>query len=510
MNASAASAFQTAFDQAQEINIWPVPDMTVVNAGRRAPVPMPADLFGPSWGFLSAVAEGTCAPVDYPAIAFVSACASLVGGKRRIRPYQTSAWAEPCILWVGAVGDPSARKSPALDAITGPLRDIERDNAEDHKAAIRDWQEKSERARASRKDWQASVEKAVKDLMETPSMPEDATEPEEPTRRRTVIMDATPEAVGAILQGNPQGTLHFRDELAGWLTSFDRYSPGGREFWLEAYGGRPFVIDRKNLTKGPMMISFNGVSVCGGIQPEKLASALLSNVDDGLVARFLWAWPDKSPRIGRPRIAANMADLENAFRRLDSLPWGVDAEGRQVAVTLPLSDEAADIFEMWEADNSKVDEHASALFKSFVGKMNGVVLRLALVAEYIRWAWTAGAEPAEVSVDSLIAAADFVDSYAKPMAERVYGDAALPMVERHAAMLAKYIRRQGLRAINKRELKRSPHKSALPGLREAAAMDAAVGFLVDAGWIMPQHSRDGKPGQPKLDYIVNPAVHGGE
>jgi putative DNA primase/helicase len=206
---------------------------------------------------MAAIAEGTCTPVDYPALGFLSACASLVGGKRKVRPYATAAWSEPCILWVGVVGDPSSRKSPALDAITTPLREIERDHADQHKLAIRGWQEREELAKASRKLWQDGVAKAAKDGLSPPAMPDNAVEPAEPVRRRTMIMDATPEAVGAILEGNPQGTLHFRDELAGWLTSFDRYSPGGREFWLEAYGGRSFVVDRKNLTKGPLSIPFN-------------------------------------------------------------------------------------------------------------------------------------------------------------------------------------------------------------------------------------------------------------
>src|SRR4029453_7082791 len=65
-----------------------------------------------------------------------------------------------------------------------------------------------------------------------------------------------------------------------------------REFWLEAYGGRPYCVDRKG-AKAPLLIPFNGVSVLGGIQPAKLASALLDSPDDGLVARFLWAWPGK-------------------------------------------------------------------------------------------------------------------------------------------------------------------------------------------------------------------------
>jgi putative DNA primase/helicase len=504
-----AAKIREAFNNAEAAGIWSVPDMSVVSAGRRPPVPIPGDLFGPAWSLLGNIAEGTCTPVDYPAIAFLATCASLIGGKRKVRPYTTSAWSEPCILWVGVVGDPSSRKSPALDTVTGPLRDIERDHADQHKTALRNYQELAERAKASRSHWQEAVKKADKDGQPTPAMPDDAVDPDEPSRRRTILMDSTPEAVGAILEGNPQGTLHFRDELAGWLTSFDRYSPGGREFWLESYGGRPFVIDRKGSAKGPISIPFNGVSVCGGIQPAKLASALLSSPDDGLVARFLWAWPDKLNVIRRPRQAADMGALENAYRRLEGLGWGVDAEGRQAAITLPLADAAADIFERWEQDNAGVDEDASALFKSFVGKMNGAVLRLSLVAEFIRWAWEGGSEPTQVSPNSLIAAAAWVDDYAKPMAERVYGDAALPDVERHAAILAKYIRKHGFREINKRTLKQSPHKSALPGLREAQAMDAAVGFLVDAGWLMPNPSRaGGGPGQKRLDYLVNPAVHG--
>lgn len=502
-----AATMREAFDRAEERTIWTVPDLTVLNAGRRSPVPMPADLFGPAWGLLSDIAEGTCTPVDYPAIGFLSACASLVGGKRKVRPYSTAAWSEPCILWVGAVGDPSTRKSPALDAVTAPLREIERDHAEQHKAALREWHETNEHAKAARKEWTDAVGKAVKDGAKPPPMPEDADEPAEPERRRTLIMDATPEAVGAVLEGNPQGTLHFRDELAGWLTSFDRYSPGGREFWLEAYGGRPFVIDRKGRAKGPLSISFNGVSVCGGIQPAKLAAALLASPDDGLAARFLWAWPDKLGTVRRPRQAADIEALESVYRRLEGLGWGRDGEGRQTAITLPLSDSAADVFEAWEQDNAGVDDDASALFKSFVGKMNGAVLRLALVAELARWAWVGGAEPVDVSAESLIAAAGFVDDYCKPMAERVYGDAALPVVERHAAILAKYIRKQGLRSINKRTLKQSPHKSRLPGLREAQAMDAAIAFLVDAGWLLPNPSREGdNPGRERADFLVNPAV----
>jgi putative DNA primase/helicase len=504
-----AATIKQAFDNAETVNLWAVPDRSILNGGRRDPVPMPSGLFGPAWPLLQAIAEGVCTPVDYPAAGFLSACASLIGGKRSVRPYSTARWAEPCILWIGVVGDPSARKSPALDAITAPLRAIERANAELHKDALREWRETSEVAKAEKKAWQDGIAKALKDGLPPPPMPTGADEPDEPIRRRTLVMDATPEAMGSILAGNPQGTLHFRDELAGWLTSFERYAPGGREFWLEAFGGRPFVIDRKGAS-GPLMIPFNGVSVCGGIQPSKLATALLDTPDDGLVPRFIWSWPEKLGFVRRPREAADIGALEAAYQRLEGIQWGQDPEGRRCAVTLPLSDDAADLFERWQQDNAAADEDASALFKSFVGKMDGAVLRLALIGEFIRWAWEGGQEPGEVSVDSLFAAAEFVDDYAKAHALRVYGDAALPLAERNAAILARYIVKKRLRTINLRELKQSPHKSALPALRTKAAMDDAVACLVDGHWLRPDMSREGgAPGQPRLDYVVNPAALGG-
>jgi hypothetical protein len=62
--------------------------------------------------------------------------ASLIGGKRRVRAYKESDWQEPCILWTGLVGDPSNKKSPALDRATTALRGMEGDHATDHDESV--------------------------------------------------------------------------------------------------------------------------------------------------------------------------------------------------------------------------------------------------------------------------------------------------------------------------------------------------------------------------------------
>lgn len=499
-----ATAFKARYAQAENVNIWPAADMSVLSAGRRQPPVMPAELFGPVWSLLKDLAEGAGAPIDYLCVSFLAVAASLVGGKRRVQPYAEADWQEPCILWTGLVGDPSSNKSPALDRTTNALRDMERDHAEDHGEKVKGWKADCERAKVEWGSWQGMVKEASKEGLATPSLPEAAIEPREPQRRRLIVQDSTPEMLAQILSGNPSGTLHHRDELAGWLTSFDRYTPGGREFWLEAFGGRPFVIDRKGSPE-PTMVPFNGVSVVGGIQPEKLADALFGKgkPDDGLVARFLWAWPDRPP-YARPRRAGDKEALSALYRRLDGLAWGHGHDGREVAVTLPLDGTAADLFSRFEQENRDSGDETFGLYKSFCGKLPGMVLRLALVSELTCWAHQGGPEPRSISAKTIAAVAEFVDEYAKPSAMRVFGDAALPAVERNAATLARRILKDKLQRVNARDLKRPP----MPGMREAEQLNDALALLVEANWLSPDGSRAGSsPGRKSADFAVNPAVH---
>lgn len=409
------------------------------------------------------------------------------------------------MLWVAPVGDPSSNKSPAIDAATSPLRRMEQELAEEHKTRLIGHQTVQERARAERAEWQAMVKTATKDGVATPSMPGAAVEPDEPQRPRLLVQDATPEAMGDILAGNPNGTLHLRDELAAWLMSFERYSPGGREFWLEAFGGRPHVIDRKSNKNGPLFIPFNGVTVLGGIQPDKLRDALLRTADDGLVPRFLWVWPDPI-RYQRPRQIADVSKLERLYRRLSGLSATMTDDGRVEPHVLPLADDAADVFEAWVRDNDDAVREASSLYKGFVGKLRGMVLRLSLVTELLAWAATGEDEPTTVSLTTLVAVLDFVDTYAKPSAVRVFGDAALPEAERNAAALARHIVKIGAERINARDIRRN---SGIATLRATPEMDAATEILVEANWLRPAPVRAGDtPGRASKDFLVNPAIHG--
>lgn len=493
------------FTRAPADTPWQSPDMSVLSTGRFPAPTMSTSIFGDLWPLLHDLARGAGSPVDYVAVGVLATAASLVGAGRRVQPFATSPqWQEPCILWVAPVGDPSANKSPAIDAATGPLRGMEHDLAERHRDAMMRWQTVAERAKAERNEWQTQVKAATKDGEATPSLPEAAVEPDAPQRPRLMVQDGTPEAVMEILSGNPNGVLHLRDELAGWLMSFERYSPGGREFWLEAYGGRQFTVDRKSM-KGPMFVPFNGVTVLGGIQPEKLSDCLLKAADDGLVARFLWAWPEPI-QYQRPTSVADADRLEAIYRRLSGLPSQRDEDGRVIPEVLLLDDAAGSIFEAWIRDNDAAIKEAAGLFKGFLGKLRGMALRLALIAELISWAAKGGREPTSISAATLVSVLEFVEDYAKPSALRVFGDAALPAVERNAAALARYIVKTGAERINARDIRRS---SGIPTLKIAADVEGATDALEEAGWLRAAPTRAGDtPGKARKDFLVNPAVHG--
>jgi hypothetical protein len=480
---------------------WPEPDMSAAHENRRSPPTLPLDVFGPFWvDWIATAAEAASCPPDYVAGPVLAAASMLIGNARWASPWR--GWKEPPVLWIGVVGDPSAGKSPGADPVLDIVRTIEGVLARDFEATHREWATARESARCARDRWEKQVREASRSGTPAPILPPNAVEPPEPVRPRIIVADATPEALGLLLAAHDKGLLFFRDELAGWFGGFGRYSGSGAEraFWVEAYGGRQFTIDRVKHPL-PIIIPRLSVGVLGGVQPDRLVE-LLDGADDGLQARFLWLWPNKVPPRRPVRHADSEAALE-AFRRLVELPL-VPGRGDEQSrpFICPLADDAAELFDQWRREHAAVE--VSGAMASAFGKAPGHLLRLALVLEHLWWAGTAGIvmPPSRISRRAVSAAAALIEDYFKPMAERVFGDAALPEVDRLAATLARWILRERPEVVNARDLRR---KARLPGLREAEKVKLALGALVEADWLRPP-LQTGDRGRPRGDYAVNPKL----
>lgn len=484
-----------------EKNPWPEPDLVLLGTGRRPAPAFPLPLLGPWAEWVGKKANAASAPADYVGVALLVSVGAALANVRW--PVAGAGWSEPPVLWGAEVGPPSSAKSPSMDAAFELVRFAEERMAQGFEAEQQDYAIRKQASEAHLDAWKAEVKAAVKNGDRLPPMPAEAQEPAAPVRPRIRVADATVEALGSLAAGLPRGLLLVRDELAGWLGAFDKYGGGGsdRAFAIEMYGGRSYVVDRMKNPE-PLRIRHLSIGVLGGVQPEKL-SVIIDGPDDGLASRLLWAWPDAAPNFTLARTLIDDAPAQQAFNRLTELAMGTDQFGYPEPKRLRLTTEAEDVLEAFARDMTRRAQDASGLFAGTLGKARGHALRLSAVLEHLWWcSGTVAAEPTEISVRAIEAAAGLLDGYFIPMAERVFGDASIPKAERRAMVLARHLRRSGEFEFNAREVRRE-----VGGLlRDAADMDAACAVLVEAGLLRPKAAQGAGVGRKPKNYEVNPAV----
>ena len=498
-------------DRRDHAEPWGTPDLSVLSQ-HTVPAPaLPLRIFGAWANWIEAQADIVSAPVDYVAWSLIAAVGSTVANLRWSSPWD--GWKEPPVINIGLVGLPSAGKSPAIDLIANPLREAERRLGRGFDDEFRDWRLIDEVARAKAGDWKKAVKAAVNEGSCPPEMPADAITPPEPKRPRIIMSDATMEAAAQLISAHPFGLLMLRDELAGWIGGLDKYGGGaGAEhaFWLEAWGGRSKVVDRVKFEGKELVVPHLSIGVLGGIQPDRLATLILSGDDDGLAARFILLWPEPAP-LTRPTKRADPEKLVDAFVRLRSFKPGQSADGSTYPLAVPFSDDAADLLHEFRGQLRALESSSSGLFLSHIGKWPGMAVRIALILELLWWAAAddpVGGGPVEISANSAAGAITLLAEYVQPMARRIYGEATLPKVERDATALARHlmskIRKEGvLERISSREIQRA----RIEGLRTADEVKAALGELEAAGWVRAASSSvELTVGRPKVEWMVNPAL----
>jgi Protein of unknown function (DUF3987)/Primase C terminal 2 (PriCT-2)/Bifunctional DNA primase/polymerase, N-terminal len=467
--------------------------VNILNRTVAPPPTLPLTVFGPDWGgWLQQAAIAANAPVDYVATSLLAVTGSLVGNARWGQAWQ--GWAEPSVVWCALVGEPSSSKTPAANTVLKLLRHVETDMAEGFDEIYAAWEEVAARAKAARKQWETSVASGD----DTP-MPRTIVPPE-PMRPLASTGSATIEKVAKMMQAQPKGFLVANDELAGWLGNLQRYSGGNdRPFFLTAWTGGSYRVDR--VTSATAIIPCLSLGIFGTIQPDRLA-ATLKGVDDGLPARFLFCWPNAQP-FARPRGTVNVARVTEALCRLARLQMVGSEDGSLVPVFVPATDEAADALTAFAVEMQVQERQAGGLMVGVLGKARGYALRLAVVLEYLQWAWSGNrSEPSQISAKAMRSAVELMRHYFLPMASRVLGDAAITQQERDARTLAKWIAAERPSKINLRSLSRGETGgTAMHGLRDRKRLETATDWLKDAGWF--QRDAVGKAdGRPRSDHQI--------
>lgn len=481
---------------------WPDPDASVLKLHRRPPPKLPLEVFGGWAPWITEGARAAACPVDYVAIPLLSAASVLIGHARWSQA--SAAWAEPPHLWTGVVGDSGDGKSPGADALNRDvLPVIENRMRADFPRRLREWTTKAEEHHAKVEAWKREVRAATKAGNAPPEAPADFTEPE-PQSPGLRQYDITHERIEELLAfGAPKGLLIMRDELGGWVDGMNAYNEAGRTFWIESYGGRSYTVDRKKF-KMPLVIARLAVGVCGGTQPDKVAR-LIDDGDDGLLARFLWSWPDPIEfRLGT--VTPNAQWAVTALDRLRCLELEENLTGEPCPVMVPLAVDARLLMNRFGGEMQQKQKLAGGLLRSAYGKARGQALRLALNLEFL-W-WCAQDEPrsppASTSKRAFAAATMLMADYFMPMAERVYGDASLTRQDRNAATLARWIMRDQPQEVHVRHVQREVR---LPGLISAELIENAAEVLIEAEWLREPVSKKGfGEGRGRNAYPVNPKL----
>lgn len=451
--------------------------------------PFPVDkLPEPIRGFVDAGARAIGCDPSYLALPLLTAIAAAIGNTRRLQLKR--GWSAPAILWCAIVGESGTAKTPAFKLAMRAIRERQRKALERYAQAMKEFEIELARWEKDYGAWKRS-KSATGD---PPSRPDS------PQAVRYVVSDTTIEALAPILLSNPRGLLLARDELAGWIGSFDRYAAKGKggadaANWLSMYNAESIIVDRKTGIPCTIHVPQAAVCVCGGIQPAILQRALSTeHRESGLAARLLLACPPRrAKRWTEADIAPEMeAELVQVFDRIYELSSTVSEDNESRSVLVGLSAEAKDAWIAYYNDHGIEQKNLTGDLSAAWSKLEEYAARLALVIHFVRWA----------ANDPDLADADVVDlasmeagialtKWFKHEARRTYALLDETDEERDERRLAEWITRKGGSA-TVREI-----QAGCRWLRPAGMADAALEALAKSGrgcWRdLPSDIKGGRP-----------------
>lgn len=461
--------------------------------------PFPVEVLPPVLAEL--VSEGAaalgCDPAQI-ALPALAACSIGLGNSRRI--ILKSSWLEPAVVWAAVVLPSGALKSPSLDLALEPIRTAQAKAIATYKAEQVEYE-------ARHGEW----EEAKKKLR--------GPEPTPPVCSRIAVSDTTIEALADRLQAALRGLLCERDELSGWLKSFNQYkAKGGADVahWLTMHRAGGLLMDRKSGDQKIIFCPMAFVAVAGTVQPGTLRRCLTPEYrESGLAARLLLAMPPVRRRQWseatvsertRKRYAAMLAALL-------AIPMG-GALLDPAPVDMPMTKEAkAAWIEFYNAHNLAEQASEGGDLAAAWSKLEGYAARLALILHHVRLVSGEDADTEAVDAVSMKAGIAIARWFAGE-AERVYAMLGGDAETDEYADLVDLIQQRGGR-ITARELSRASRRYREDGTaREALCQLAEAG---KGGWIeLPPGKEGGRPvtvfelagavTQPPLSRVVTPVT----
>lgn len=438
-------------------------------------MPFPVDLLPePMCSFVADASHSIGCDPAFVALPLLSALGAAIGNTRRVEIKRD--WLEPAIIWTGIIGESGTMKSPAITAALFATQQRQRASHREFEIRRDEWLIELEIYESKLAEWKKLAGKGKAGPDDRPE------EPKSPVYERTWVDDATIEAMVARLSENPRGLLLSRDELAGWIDSMDRYSgsSGGEAAkWLEGFGGRSILVDRK--TSASLYVPSAFISICGGIQPGVLRRSMdQEHRDSGMLARFLLANPPRRAKAWQPDELAK--DVEEAmaqvFDHLFGLKAREDDEGDSSPISVVLSRSAKRRLIDFVNHHGLEQKRTTGDLAAAYSKLECYCPRIALIFHQIRAAVDPSVDGLLIDDESMVAAEQLV-AWFTAETKRIYSwmgndDATTDSSDRRA--LIKLIADRGGQVTTRELMRAKPTQ-----YKQAPEAKAALDELVNAG-----------------------------
>lgn len=367
------------------------------------------------------VVEGAASlqcPPDLVAVPLLAMAAGVIGNRHAVE--LKPGYTQRPILWAAVIASTGTAKTPAMSLTQSCLDTLQKEAherrlqaKEQYQYLLDTWQSQDKSARGER-----------------PAAPKD----EEHYYTTESTLEGIAKMLGAEASSTP-GFCIVRDELAGWVLSFDAYRAkgGDRQTFLSLWAGAAFKSDRAG--RDTVYVPHPAVSVCGGIQPEMLpALATETGSKDGFTERILFAYPDTAPmRWTEDYVSeATRGALTEAFRQLRKAPGSV----------VRLSPDAKRAYVFWVNENAEEQEHTSGVIRGYYAKLPNQCARLALILHCLTYPDAPGAHL--VSGATMAAAIDLTE-YFRAHAHRAFSCLGTEVRVSHplSVRVLRHLRQQG-------------------------------------------------------------------
>lgn len=495
---------------------WTYPEP--IDTRLRPVQPLPAAMLPMTLrGWVIDTAERMECPQEYVAVSAISMLGAALGAAVGIRPKRYDDWTVVPNLWGAIIGPPGTLKSAAIANAVAPLAVLDRDEAEQHKAAMKDHEVKAASYDAKKQQLEKQLKEQVQSGRDQHALAaaEDELrqleEPSKPSERRFLVHDTTMEAMGEIMSKNANGVLLVKDELMELIHLWEREGrKAERPFYLETWNGDSSrTIDR--IGRGSLRIENMCLSMIGGIQEEPFKEYLMTaSHNDGLIQRFQLAVYPSEDRIESDQIVDRMPELDYRFLVHDIVKQLAYADWQQLGAEKTDSDrrpffrfdaQAQALYFDWYADlKKKIKQEENPWLAEHLSKYRSLMPSLALIFHAVESA--ACDRPGPVRIESAKLAAAWC-GFLEQHARRIYA-LAKPREMSAASVLADRIKhgKLGSHFANRDVVKKGWRMLTSPEDVRKACLE-----LIDANWIRAVNHRPGKNGgRPKEEYIVNPLL----